>query len=67
MTDPGGQWSLFVERSAYLADDASTTVYLQPSAGGDRVRLYEGDTWVGKRQMPCAVRWTRQQDLWRPK
>jgi hypothetical protein len=50
---PGGQWSLVAERSAYLVDEASTTVYLQPSAGGDRVRLYEGDTWVGKR----AVRW----------
>jgi hypothetical protein len=53
VTAPDGQWSLFVERSAYLVDEASTTVYLQPSAGGDRVSLYEGDTWVGKR----AVRW----------
>ena len=53
VTAPDGQWSLFVEWSAYLVDEAGTTVYLQPAAGGDRIRLYEADTWVGKR----AVRW----------
>jgi hypothetical protein len=53
VTAPDGHWSLFVERSAYLVDEASTTVYLQPSAGGTRIRLYKDDTWVGKR----AVRW----------
>jgi hypothetical protein len=50
---PDGQWSHIVERSAYLVDEASTTVYLQPTAGGDRIRLFEVDSWVGKR----AVRW----------